>query len=259
MESLHRTHLAHVGLLLRLLSVQHERRETYGTPPTPPELYLVRDEGATFWELIGFRIRGHAATLLGALRFKRQEPSFGRYARQPLGFYLSAPPKELGVSKTARPANMLEMLLPNADEDIPAFQRRLRSGEAAQVLYVDAELIEYAFDFRTENPSVEREQVQFTGQVEMHLFRSIRGHLFSGSSHGLHIKLHRNMTFFAVRSPVQHAPTRVHLLPTLFVHRSFVAMDALLSGPTELEEWLTNSLAFHRSSAEPRSLLVPDV
>ena len=250
-------HLRYVEALLE----EVKRRRTEDTrDSTSSEWFLVRDEGDSFWELVAIQLRGFPSVLLGAAKFQRQSaPGALEYARRPLAYYLSAPPKELGIDRTARPARTLEIMLPETGEAISDFQARLRAGGAGRTLYIDAELIDFAFDFRFENPSVDREQGVYLGRPERHLMRSIRGHVLSGISHGLHRRLHQHASFITLHSPVQHTDRGAHLLPpTIIFHRAYIAVDAELSATEQVSDWTSNAAPFLISTARSRHLLLPD-
>lgn len=250
-------HLQYVEMLLKEVK---RRREAGGGDVTSSDWYLVRDEGATFWELVALQIRGYPSLLLGALRFQRQSTSgTTEFARRPLAYHLSAPPRELGIDRAARPAWILEIMLPDVDEEIPAFQARVREGGEGRRLFADAELIEFAFDFRFENPSIEREQAAQHGAPERHLLRSVRGHVLTGISHGLHRRLHQHASFITLRSPVQHTERGAHLLPTTIIfHRSYIALDAQLTPAEQVSDWTASAAPFLISTARSRHLLLPD-
>ena len=249
----------HMKPVVGLLQEVRRRRDEMVRTPTPEETFLVHDEGDCFWELLALRVRGYPAMLIGAARFQRQPSPRGvRHARRPLAMYLSTPPKELGLAKTARPANLLELLLPEMDEEIPAFQARIGSGGKGRTLYLDVETIEVAFDFRFENPSVEREQGVYHAPPEMHLFRTLEGHVLSGTAHGLHRRLHQGASFITMQQPLQHTPSGVQLLPpALVVHRSFVAVDGEVGEGESLSDWTANVAPFQAATALARYVLTP--
>jgi hypothetical protein len=249
-------HLAHVAQLTRLFEQVRECGEGM-VPVTPADLYLVRDEGLYFWELIGFRPRGHEATLFGAVRFKRQPGSTVPFARRSLIHYLSTPPKEIAVAKAVRAPGMLKVLLPATTEDLPSFRERIRAGDRARALYLDSDILEFAFDFRLDNPSMEKD-VNARSAMDYYLLRTVRGHLLIGASFGLHMKLHRGESFVAVRTPVQYTPTHRHSLPTLALHRQFLAMASAIDSAEEAEAWMDDSVPFLRGSSAVRHFLLPD-
>lgn len=250
-------HLRHVEALLE----EVKRRRTGGVHGvTPSNWFLVRDEGTVFWELVGLHVRGSPALLIGAVKFQRQS-TFGarEFARRPLAYHLSAPPKELGIDRTTRPEWFLEIMLPDANETIPDFQARMEDGGEGRMLFADTELIDFAFDFRFENPSVEREQGVYQGTPERHLLRSIRGHILSGISHSLHRRLRQQASFITLRSPVQHTEQGAHVLPpTIVLHRSFIALDAQLADSERVSDWTAEATPFLVSTARSRHILLPD-
>ncbi|HUO86921.1 MAG TPA: hypothetical protein VM617_05990, partial [Thermoanaerobaculia bacterium] len=90
MSSPAQQHLPH--LLLLLHAIERLRNAPGPLPPVPPmptNLYLARDEGEHFWELIACRVRGYPSLLFGALRFRHQGET-GSFSRQSLVSYLSA-------------------------------------------------------------------------------------------------------------------------------------------------------------------------
>lgn len=256
MKEIHARHMAHVALLLRLLDVQRSRGEAFGSMASTPELFLVRDEGESFWELVGFRTRGFGGVLLGALRFPRQPDRFQPFARRALDHYLSSPPKEIGISATPRPAGLLEVAMPEPGEDVPAFQRRMASGVPSRKMFLDSDLIEFAFDFRTADPTVAGPGVR--PATETHIFRTVRGHVLSGTSPGLHVKLHQGAQFLPIRDVSQHTQRGADGLPPLVVHRAFLTLDVRLGAGETVADLLTRVVPILPESAEPRSLLIPD-
>lgn len=250
-------HLRHVEALLQEVK---RRRAEGARGATPREWFLVRDEGTVFWELVGLHIRGCPSILIGAVKFQRQSgPGAVEFARRPLAYHLSAPPKELGIDRTTRPEWVLEVMLPQASESISEFQARAQGGDDGRILFADTELIDFAFDFRFENPSVEREQGVYQGTAERHLLRSVRGHVLSGISHSLHRRLRQQASFITLRSPVQHTEQGAHVLPpTLVFHRSYIALDAELSEGEEVSDWTEETTPFLISTARSRHILLPD-
>ena len=249
----------HMQPVVGLLKEVRRRRDDLDRTPTPVETFLVREDGDAFWELLALRVKGYSAILIGAVKFQRQvSPKGIRHARRPLAMYLSLLPKELGLAKAARPANLLEMLLPEVDEKIPAFQARIGSGGRGRTLFIDVETIEIAFDFRFENPSVEREQGVYQGTPEMHLFRTLEGHVLSGITHGLHRRLHLGGSFFTMQQPLQYTPSGIQLLPSaLVLHRSFVAVDGQVGEGESLSDWTARVAPFQAASAVARHVLTP--
>ena len=248
-------HLAHVATLLRVLA-QH-REHGAAAQPGSPALFLVREEDDAFWELVGLRVRGLPHLLVAGVRFARQAAAAQPHARRSLCNYLCAPPKDLGLSRIARPSNLVELLMPSADETIPEFQARMQAGESARSVFLDVDTVDYAFDFRTANPSVDRGRLPGNHAAEPHLFRTAEGHVLSGMSHGLHAKLHGDQSFVVLRDAVQHIPGGDRVLPTMVLHRRLVSADAKLDadGPAP---WLRCIPPFLRAAAAPRFLLAPD-
>jgi hypothetical protein len=179
------------------------------------------------------------------------------YARRPLSFFLSQPPKNIGLSATARPAWLIEVLLPQPRETVAVFRERARADRSVQIAFMDANLLEFAFDFRTENPSVERERWAQSAPPRAHLFRTVHGHILHGTSHGLHVRLHQTSQFITFHNGRQYTPTGVFDLPTLSLNRSLVTIDAHVTTSEDLTGWLNASLPFDRAAAEATHLLMP--
>jgi len=219
--------------------------------------FLLRDEKDSFWELVGFRIKGCRATLLGAFRFRRQNNDSSSYARRPLSYFLSQPPRDIGVGATARPAWLIEVLLPQPGEAVAAFRDRVGENRDVQIAFLDANLMEFAFDFRLDNPSVERDRGAQSSSPRAHLFRTVHGHILYGTSHGLHSRLHQGSQFITFHDARQYTPTAAFALPTLALNRSLVAIDAHMSSNEDAVAWLDASMAFDRAGAEATHLLMP--
>ncbi|CAN5727402.1 hypothetical protein BH23GEM8_BH23GEM8_07860 [soil metagenome] len=253
-DEAHRPLLSHLHAFLKH---REACRESGDITPTSPSFFLLRDDQETFWELVGFRLQGCHATLLGAFRFRRQPADSNPYARRPLSYFLSQPPKDIGVSAGARPAWLIEVLLPQPGEDIPAFRQRVREDRAVQIAFMDANLLEFAFDFRVQNPSAERERGAQSSLPRSHLFRTVHGHILYGSSHGLHARLLQTGLFITFHNGRQYTPTGSFALPTLSVHRSMVTMDAHIAINEDVAGWLDASIPFDRATAEATHLLMP--
>lgn len=248
----------HLPHLLLLLHAVERLREAPGrsaaAPPVPSFVYLARDEGEAFWELIACRVRGHPALLFGAARFRRQGAADG-FDRQSLVSYLSAPLREVALDRTPRPPHLVELLLPDTGETVLAFLERVRRGEACRTVLLDRREIELALDFRLENPSKSRPAAAAPEAAERHLFRTTDGHILSGYPHHLPAKLHRADDFVALTRPTQHTATHDRPLPTLVVHRSYLTMAARVDGG--IERWLERTAPFQVSLANPKHLLDP--
>jgi hypothetical protein len=248
-------HLPHLLLLLHAVERLREAPSSFAAaPPVPSFVYLARDEGEAFWELIACRVRGHPALLFGAVRFRRQGPADG-FGRQSLVSYLSAPLREVALDRTPRPPHLVELLLPDTGETVLAFLERARRGESCRTVLLDRREIELALDFRLENPSKSRPAGPEPEADELHLFRSTGGHILSGYPHQLPAKLHRADDFVALTRPTQHTATLDRPLPTLVVHRGFLTLAAKVTGG--LERWLEHTAPFQVSLANPKHMLDP--
>ena len=248
-------HLPH--LLLLLHAVERLREAPFPAPSAPPvpiSVYLARDEGEAFWELIACRVRGHPSLLFGAVRFRRQGEA-GSFCRQSLVSYLSAPVREVALDRTPRPPHLIELLLPDTRETVLAFLERARRGEPCRSLLLDRREIELALDFRLQNPSKTRPANAQPEAAELHLFRTVGGHILSAYPHHLPAKLHRADDFVALTRPTQHSATADRPLPTLVVHRGSISMAARVE--SGIERWLEHTAAFQAALANPKHILDP--
>ena len=96
------------------------------------------------------------------------------------------------------------------------------------------------------------------GTPEMHLFRTLEGHVLSGTTHGLHRRLHLGGSFITIQQPLQHTPSGIQLLPSaLVMHRSFVAVDGQVGEGESLSDWTSRVAPFQATSAAARHVLTP--
>lgn len=217
-------------------------------------LYLVRpEEGNGFWELIGFRVAGLSRALVGAVLFQNQTREAGRFARRPLGHFLSSPPQNIGLDRSTYPADLIELRVPRADETVPDLLGRLKRGEPTETLYVDADMLEIAWDFRRENPSLERPRMA-EGPRQNLLLRTREGHVLAGRSANMTSKLRSNRQFLALTAVEQWLPDRNLPLPTLVVHRRYLTMVAETPDSGRPEAM---PLAFAADTINPFHLLDP--
>lgn len=248
-------HLPHLLLLLHAVERLREApAPPPAAPPVPISVYLARDEGEAFWELIACRVRGHPSLLFGAVRFRRQGEA-GSFCRQSLVSYLSAPVREVALDRTPRPPHLVELLLPDTRETVLAFLERARRGEPCRSLLLDRREIELALDFRLQNPSKTRPANAEPEAAELHLFRTVGGHILSAYPHHLPAKLHRADDFVALTRPTQHSATADRPLPTLVVHRGSLSMAARVE--SGIERWLEHTAAFQAALANPKHILDP--
>lgn len=243
---------AHVAYLRRLLE------GVTSSEPGGEFLYATRTEGkAGFWELLGFRVGGLGRTLLGAVRFQAQSDDPLVFARRSIGHFLSAPPQNLGLDRESYPADLIELRVPLEGESVPDLLGRLKRGEATSTLYLDASHVDLAFDFRPGNPSLQRNP-QANVQTRRLVFRSREGHVVAGATLNLGAKLRRSGAFLALTDVRQILPHRLLALPTLVVHRSFLAMMAEPGGsdaagaPAALPEALSAAMANPFHLLDPR-------
>lgn len=216
-------YMEHVRELLRHLRTD-ETGEDDQSVQLPPESYIGNGTSDGFWELIGFRIWGHPHLLLGAARFSRHEGSMVEYGRESLPYYLTSPEDDgadAGVGHRS-----LEVRFPGPDEPVPLFLEALRAREERPIVQVDPGRVQFAFDFRTVNPSSVSKIRPDHAHPRPTAFRTTEGHILIGATKNLAERLHDPSKFLVLLNPVQRTPHGTHVLPTLTLHRSFVAAAA---------------------------------
>lgn len=238
----------HLAYLERLL-------EAARAPGSSGEfLYVTRTEGQPgFWELLGFRVTGMSRALLGAVHFQPQTDDPLLFARRSMAHFLSSPPQTLGIDRATYPADLLDLRVPQAGQTVPDLLGRLKRGEPAATVYLDAAHVEIACDFRPENPSLMREQKGEAGKRL--LFRSREGHVLSGVTANLSTRLRRAGAFIALTEVEQVLDGRTLALPTLLVHREFLTM--LADAPAAGIAPGAVPAAFSPATANPFHLLDP--
>lgn len=194
-------------------------------PAGPGEfLYLAR--GTTegfFWELVGLRVKGLTRALVGAVHFQSQTRERSTFARRPLGHFLSSPPQNIALDRASYPADLIEVRVPCRGESLPDLLGRLKQGEPTGTLYLDAEMIEAAFDFRAQNPSLERPRAARPVGQRL-VVRSREGHVLSGVTTNLSARLRSEHQFVALAGVEQWLPEGKLRLPTLVLHRRTLTM-----------------------------------
>jgi len=239
----------HLAYLRRLL-------ESASSPGGGAEfLYLTRTEGKPgMWELVGFRTVGLSRAVIGAIHFQSQTEAHAVFARRSLGHYLSAPPQEIGFDRETYPPGLIPVRSPSAGESIPDLLGRLKRGEPTAPLFVDADHVEVAFDFRPANPSLQRPAGE-QARARRLVFRTRDGHVLTGTTQNLGAKLRRASVFLALTEVRQHLPGHVLDLPTLVVNRGFLTMMSELS-EGDLDAGSLPA-AFSAETANPFHLLDP--
>lgn len=193
-------------------------RDGYSFIPDAESIYLGQQEKDHFWELVGLRLQGCPVIVLAALRFRREARPGVPDARMSLASYLSVNP-----DPEAKDARRLTALLPNKDQEIPAFLAGLRAGREFAPVSIDRLRVEVAFDFRADNPSAIRDKA---APLRSHYFRTVSGHVLRGESHQVDEPLGGQVArFLAVRSPEQLLPQGVIALPTVFVAHRFIGLQ----------------------------------
>lgn len=229
-------------------------RQGYATVADPEAVFLGHQEGDFFWELIGMRLRGHPAPILGAVRFRRHEFPGVAFARESLAAYLRQPCDQPGSSAHRNAHVGIAVLLPRAGEQISAFLRGLRAGRISKMVQLDPSLIDVAFDFRMHNPYGLEALKRKASPLERRLFRTAHGHILSGFSHDPRDAVVPE-EFVAIREPVQHSARGSVPLPALAMRSQFVALTVDVSDEaTRLaaRHWVP----FSPASAATRHLLL---
>lgn len=194
-------------------------RDGYSYIPDPESVYLGSVEADHFWELVGLRLQGCPVVVLAALKFKRIERVGVPDARESLAAYLSGTP-----DPASGDGGRLTALLPNKDQEIPAFLSGLRAGREYAPVSIDRLRVEVAFDFRADNPSAIREAAS---PLRSHYFRTVSGHVIRGESHMVDAPFGSPVArFLAVRGPEQILPQGVIRLPTIFLAHRFIGLQA---------------------------------
>lgn len=245
-------HLAYLRQLLEARLAEGAAGEGDGPDLGPGEfLYLVRnDDGSGFWELVGVRVPGYDRAILGTIYFRTQSTDSWQNARRSLASFLTAPPNTLAMDRATFPAKLIEMNVPAAGEDVPDLLRRMKAGEGGQPLFIDAAVVQLAFDFRPGNPSIDRAGARLDAASQAMIFRTCQGHIFSGVAADLGSKMRRGAEFVGVTEVEQTIPTGSLPLPTLVLQRRNLAAIA------EREDRALPEL-FSPQNANPCHLLDP--
>jgi len=188
----------------------------------PGEVYLGHEAGEQFWELLGFRLHAHPTAVLGAVRFQRHDIPGASHARESVSAYVTSPPTPPVSDAHAPPPGHLSILLPRFHRTIPAFLKGLRNGEVPVPVHVSPEIVEVAFDFRTQNPSGLESVKRRAAPLRPHFFRTTAGHVIRGKSVGLGAGSAR--PFVAITEAEQLTGRGTHPLPTVIVNRRFIAL-----------------------------------
>lgn len=225
---------------------------TETTAPDPRKVFLGPDDGAHFWEVVGFRIRGVPSLVLGALRFQRQELPGREHARESLSAYLSAPPPPLVTRQGAARSGEISAFLPRWSETVPEFLDRLRAGVETDAVHLRPDLIEVAFDLRKDNPGAYESGRQRAGPLVPHAIRTGDGHVLYGLAR---YQAGDPDAFVALTQVQQFAPRQKISLPAIMVNREYIsAMVVLSDEPTRMAaaQWAP----FLPATANERHLLL---
>lgn len=248
-------HRSHVARFLRYFA---SAEEDGGSPGFSEEDYLGRVEEEWLWELVGFRLRSHASLLLALVQFRRQSSGTQPHGRVSLVHHLSSPSRSRSPDEVPPPSGVVSVVPVPTSREVPSFLQDVREGHRPTATWLDRSAIQMAFDFRPQNPS-DRRRPKSEGAVPLRRVRTMDGHLLEARSEDLHTKLHRDLEYIALVDGVQRTPKGSYTLPTLIVHRSYLAAD--WPGPEEgpadraLAEWEGESPLFSAQYGNPKPLL----
>jgi hypothetical protein len=220
----------------------------------PSDVYLGHEQGEGFWELLGFRLTGNSATVLGAVRFQRHDLPGHTHARESVGAYLTWPPTPAATDAHAPPPGHLAVLLPRFHNAPGAFLGRLREGKVPVPVHLATDTIEAAFDFRAQNPSALDSVKRRAGALRPHYLRTTAGHVIRGRSLGLGGS-GQGPRFVAVTEAEQLTAHGAQPLPTVILNRSFIAL-AVQVEDEETRMAAPNWLPFLPASGNERHLLL---
>lgn len=218
----------------------------------PENVFLGNVDGDTFWELIGFRLAGHSSLIFGAVCFPRLDRPSVDHGRESLASYISSP--SAGHGDLGAPPGTFPVLLPRSHETIPRFLGGLRAGRRPNPVYLESVQIEFAFDLRLSSPAAVDAMRRRARPLSMHVFRTTRGHVLRGHSHGTQEGPNRNKRFVQVCDVEQLTPRGRYKLPSLVLNRSFVTVTADV-GDRETDLASAHWVPFKPSSASPVHLL----
>lgn len=222
------------------------------------DLELVAPSGAAaFWEIVGLRIQGHDLGILGALEFRRQVEDPDSLARQSLAAYLASPPHVAGSKELLGPNKLIALQVPAASESVADFLSRLSVGGLGSSLLVDPDLIQVGFDFRSQNPSLDKRSHTIQLSWQTVALRTVEGHVLTGALLDLRMKLCRSTPFVALVRVVQHTPECAIPLPTVFIHREYISMMTAVAMKDPIDNWIEDSVPLSAFSANPEHLLDP--
>lgn len=206
------------------------------------DFYLVRADKQSLWELIGIRVRGYPSAMLVAVEVQ-QHPGTTAHGRPMLGQLLNKPPRQTAVQGVGPPPGLVRVTMPQTTESIPEFIGRMRAvPSSGSVLHVDADLVDFAFDFRFGNPSGLDHMRPPSTATRASAFRTADGYVITATAHGLYYTLHRETHFVTVTDVVQHRRNCSHRLPTLCINRKYIVAEAEVGA--EGAEKTLSTLAF---------------
>ena len=230
-------------------------REGHSIVNEPEKVYLGHTEGESFWEVLGLRLAGHPLPILAAFPFRRQHiPGIG-HARESVAAYLSFPPATVRANVPQPRLGVLSAFLPRIHETIPEFLKGLRAGRTQAPTQIDPDQIEAAFDLRMHNPSALGTLQETAGPLHQYMFRTARGHVLTGLSHGLGQSGPREQRFVALCQAEQHASCGKVALGTVILHNRFLSLATDISdSPARMAA--ANWAPFIPHSASAKNLLL---
>lgn len=244
-------YMEHVTKFIRSRHGEHGGRG--GSVELPAESYIGNSSADEFWELIGFRIWGHPYVLLAAVKFVRHGGAMVEHGRESLPFYLSR--RAGGEHGHGHSHQWLEVIFPGSDEPIPTFLHALRGRDERPIVRLDPNCLQFAFDFRTVNPSTLSKIQPEHVHPRPTAFRTTEGHVLMGTTKNLSKKLQASPEFLVLLDPVQRTARAAHAMPTLVLQRSFVAASAE-APEAEDDQSLERLTPFSSGLAASRPLII---
>src|SRR5687767_10321138 len=119
----------------------------------PESTFLGAQDAEGFEELIGLRLSGMPSAVLTCIKFQPQALPGIQHARESLSSWLTNPPQANPTGRFAAPPGRIAVVLPRANETIPAFLKASRAGRVNPTVVIEPDEIRIAFDFRGHNPS----------------------------------------------------------------------------------------------------------
>ena len=189
----------------------------------PENTFLGAQDAEGFEELVGLRLSGMPSAVLTSLKFQPQALPGIQHARESLSSWLTNPPQANATGRFAAPPGRIAVVLPRANEAIPAFLKAARAGRENATVVLDPDQIRIAFDFRGHNPSAIAALKQ-AGTLRSFVLRTVEGHVLVGKSRSLGGR-HGNR-FVALADVSQLMPHGRLRLPEIIVEAEWIGLWA---------------------------------